>query len=531
MHNKTMNRRQFMRAGTGTAALTLSSEISAVDTDAGIASGAGRAHAQIDDVPVLIEDYQVIQRDSADKGACLIGISADEKDSNSHVRVVDEAGRIWMDEESRVQGGGPQGAHVAIENIPVGGPYTIELSRTIGRKQKAIIVFRKILVGDIWILAGQSNMFGIALAEEPLPALPYLNMLNNLMFDPNSHWCAGIPPIARVPDNLAPHEYKAQYPGITDAEIRQRIAVKAPCGGIGPEYFFARELYQAGSAVPVGVIPVALGAALAVWDPAKRDQNRCGFLYQQVMRAGGRVKGMLWYQGEQDAIFGDEQRTVTQPSLIYPTSTYAEQFRKFVEALRADFRNQDLVVITAQICRHHHGERSRYRFWEEIRETQRLISDQIPRVHTIPTIDLDLLDGLHLDYWSQKRLGRRMAYIALPYTGKGVAPRSEIKLKSVQFGNGLRPTIIVDFDGVTGRLRAPGRPTGFQLRSKTTGDDIDGIFKVDFDPERPARAVLHAYKLQKQDLQLVYAPGAVPYVNIVDENDMAIPAFGPVDVT
>ena len=77
-------------------------------------------------------------------------------------------------------------------------------------------------------------MFGIALAEEPLPALPYLNMLNNLMFDPNSHWSAGIPPIARVPDNLAPHEYKAQYPGITDAQIKQMIAVKAPSGGIGP---------------------------------------------------------------------------------------------------------------------------------------------------------------------------------------------------------------------------------------------------------------------------------------------------------
>jgi hypothetical protein len=66
-------------------------------------------------------------------------------------------------------------------------------------------------------------MFGIALAEESLPGLPFLNMLNNLMFDPNSHRCAGLPPVDRVPDNLAPHEYKAQYPGITDARNEIRL--------------------------------------------------------------------------------------------------------------------------------------------------------------------------------------------------------------------------------------------------------------------------------------------------------------------
>jgi hypothetical protein len=33
---------------------------------------------------------------------------------------------------------------------------------------KSLVIFRNILVGDIWILAGQSNMFGIALPEEPL---------------------------------------------------------------------------------------------------------------------------------------------------------------------------------------------------------------------------------------------------------------------------------------------------------------------------------------------------------------------------
>jgi sialate O-acetylesterase len=529
MQKVSMSRRQFMHAGAATAALGLNGELPGSNANPGVEANPARG-SDHESSAVLAEDFQVIQRQVDNTGSCVVSIPPDRNESNFHLHVVDEAGRIWMDQQVDVQHSNSSGPYVSIENIPVGGPYTLELSSRTGDKGPAII-FRRILVGDIWILAGQSNMYGIALAEEPLPALPYLNMLNNLMFEADSHWCAGIPPIARVPKRFAPFDLKTQYPGITDAQINQQLAASVPVGGIGPSYFFAQELYEQNSGVPIGVIPCALGAALAVWDPEKRSENRYGFLFQQVMRAGGRVKGMLWYQGEQDAIFGDEQKTVTKPSLIYPTSTYADQFKRLVEALRSDFRNPHLVVITAQICRHHHGEKSRYRFWEQIRETQRLIPGQIPQVHTIPTIDLDLVDGLHLDYWSQKRLGKRMAHLALPYVKGGVAPRSEIKLKSVRLGNTPKPSILVEYDGVTGRLRAPGRATGFQLRNKTTGEDLDGIFKVEFDPERPSTLILRAYQLEKQGLLLVYAPGAAPYVNIVDENDMAIPAFGPIEVS
>src|SRR5262249_3808237 len=148
------------------------------------------------------------------------------------------------------------------------------------------------------------------------------------------------------------------------------------------------------------------------------DNNRYGFLYHHVMRAGGRVKGMLWYQGEQDAIFGDQEKTVTKPSLIYPVSTYPAEFKNFVNSLRSDFENPGLVVVTAQICRHHNGKRERDRYWEQMREIQRTIPDQLTNVHVVPTVDLDVLDGLHLDYWSQKRLGHRMAYVALPHIKK-----------------------------------------------------------------------------------------------------------------
>ncbi len=39
-----------------------------------------------------------------------------------------------------------------------------------------------------------------------------------------------------------------------------------------------------------------------------------------IASAGG-VKGLLFFQGEQDAIFGDETQTVRKPSLIDPLRT------------------------------------------------------------------------------------------------------------------------------------------------------------------------------------------------------------------
>jgi len=123
------------------------------------------------------------------------------------------------------------------------------------------------------------------------------------------------------------------------------------------------------------------------------------------------------------------------------------------------------------------------------------------------------MDGLHLDYDSYKRLGHRMGWLALPYAKKGIAARSEIKLKSARWGN--NSTIEVEFEGVTGKLTAPGRATGFQLRSpqKKTGADEDWIFKVRFDPARPNVAILYVSGSADRKSSLYYGAGVAPFVN------------------
>ncbi len=477
---------------------------------------------------VLKEDFQVIQRDKEDKADCLVNIDALAKDAVEFIVRVTEGRKTALSVRAKRRPTSNGVATILVEGIPVGGPYTVSVQST--DTDESPLVFRNVLVGDIWVLGGQSNMYGLAQIEEDLPALPTVNLFDFTHIHRSGHWCPAKPPIHRIPDVFASGILKSQRPGITDEQVKQIIADKTAVGSTDCSYFFARRLV-AETGVPIGLIPCAIGGPLAIWDPDEREKNRYGFMHQHVMNTGGRVKGMLWYQGEQDAIFADETQTVAKPSPTNPYSTYGEEFKKFVEAMRHDFKNSEMPIILAQICRHHGGEKRRDTAWEALREIQRRIPDQIPHVHCVPTIDLDVMDGIHLDYESHKRLGKRMAYLALPYTKPGVKPRTAIRLKSIRpYTKTGRPALVVEFDGVTGRLRAGGKPTGFRLRMKESGDDLNWIYKVEFDPKTPNQLIVHLSRPPNPTVALIYGSGSTPFVNITDENDMPVPAFGPVDI-
>ena len=473
---------------------------------------------------VLTEDYQVLQRDAKERASCVVVVPKEVEGTTFVVTIEDQAGnKVRQTESTAIELEGARRG-VSVEDLEVGGPYTITITAK-DNPAATPVRFQRILVGDIWILGGQSNMFGIDRIKEELPELPYLNMLNVLHFQRDSHWCSGVPPIHRIPPSNAPFVIKRQHPEYSDAQVQSVLASNVPVGGIDCSYFFARKLHG-DSGVPIGLIPCAIGGALAIWDPQDRAKNRYGFLHHQVMRAGGRVKGMLFFQGEQDAIFGDKDQTETKPSLIGPVSKYGQQFKEFVESLRKDVQNPDMPVIFAQICRHHNSPEGRAWGWESVRDAQRRLPEYLPHSHCVPSIDLDVIDGLHLDYDSLKRMGERMARLALQYSKHGVPPRSEIRVESVTAVKSPLPRIAVKFSGVTGRLRAPGRPTGFVFK-KSTGEALDSIFKVELDPARPDSVILWTTGAPS-DVALYYGAGTAPYVNIVDDDDMPLPAFGPI---
>lgn len=483
----------------------------------------GAACAQV----VLKEDHQVLQRDERDFGACRILIANATAGEEFRVHVLGPDGATVMDRKIKAEAQRATGAAVSLGQIPTGGPYVVEISPVEKRSDDAEkLTFADILVGDLWVTGGQSNMFGAAPPEEDLQAIPGINLLDSKHTLLDAHWTPGKPPIHRVP------------------------ADKQYGGRIGPAFFFARRLFQE-SGVPIGLIPCAVGGSLAIWDPEHRAENRYAFMEHHVKSAGGRIRGLIWCQGEQDAIFGNPQTTLTKPSLIYPTSTYGAEFKTFVEAMRRDFGDDRTPVIFTQISRQHYapyyavtgyedqhveekqasGEMVGGVGWERIREEQRLAAERIPDTRMVPTIDVDQMDGLHTDYKSQQRVGEQMAWLALPYVKSGVEPREGIQLKSVRWGE-TPSTILVEFEHVSGKLLAAGRPTGFELRArrKATGEGELWIYQCEFDSARPNVVILHVSGGAPRDGRLYYGPGAAPYVNIVDENGMSLPAFGPVDI-
>jgi sialate O-acetylesterase len=271
------------------------------------------------------------------------------------------------------------------------------------------------------------------------------------------------------------------------------------------------------------------GSSLAQWDPAglaKGNETLYGFMVERIRLAGGRVRGLLWFQGESDAGNPDQ---VAHP-------VYEKQFEQFIAALRRDLNAPQLPILMAQIGRFI-GYDGRYakkgtldRSYEIVREAQRQVAGKTADVRLVSTIDLGHFDIIHLSREAQERLGKRLAFVALPYVRQGVAPRQGIELAGARFTDAQRTRVEVEFRNVNGRLRAAGEPHGFELRDKQTGEELDWVFAVELSPAAPATAVLKFDVPLRPGLELIYAPRANSYANLVDEQDLAVPAFGPVAI-
>ncbi|MBD2860748.1 sialate O-acetylesterase [Paenibacillus oceani] len=145
---------------------------------------------------------------------------------------------------------------------------------------------------DLFLLIGQSNMAGREALDgirEPDPRIVSLNA--------KREWAPAIEPI---------HFDK---PGIA---------------GVGPGLEFARTLMERGASNAIGLIPCAVGGTkIEHW-------VRGGDLYEHAMERAdfamqsGQLKGILWHQGENDAMDADD----------------AVPYRKRFEAMIRDMRER-----------------------------------------------------------------------------------------------------------------------------------------------------------------------------------------------
>ena len=277
------------------------------------------------------------------------------------------------------------------------------------------IILANILVGDVWLCSGQSNM------EYPLD------------YRLKKYAAPAKGPDLAMAELEKPKSENIRY--VLAEKQKDTVDIKT-AGWITPDnrevlggvsaaaYFFAKEVSEKTN-IPIGIISTSWGGtAIEEWTPAWVYEQSLFFAGQidlKENKINGRiagtkfrsmiqpivpfaVKGMLWYQGETNCM--------TEDQAVYP-----EKVRLMVELYRSLFRNPKMPFYFVQISPYLYSKRTS----DPKKHTEELLPGfwkaqekclSIPNTGMVVTTDLvDKLSDIHPSYkWE---VGRRLALIAL----------------------------------------------------------------------------------------------------------------------
>jgi sialate O-acetylesterase len=296
-----------------------------------------------------------------------------------------------------------------------------------------------------------------------------------------------------------------------------------PIGGVGPGIYFARNIFEQ-TGKKVALIPCGIGGTtMEQWSPKRvpgGDSSLYGAMINRIKASGGKLKGVIWFQGESEAMSGK-------------TETYENDLLYLIDRIRADTGYKELPVIVVQIgCFNIHNP-AMDKGYESVRDIQRNIYKKRSNLSVVSCLDLPLDDWAHISTEGQKRLGKRISEIALTevYNKKGHA--GQIDLESIKMCkdsiNGSN-YLLVHFSGICEKLQCAGKPGTFELRVNGSATYEFVVAKAIPDQDDPAGIRLYLSGVPVNNAQLVFGPGTNPYVNLTDNFDNGIPAFGPVDI-
>jgi sialate O-acetylesterase len=470
---------------------------------------------QAQDVKITtgVVEHQVFQRNTGERADLKFSGSADRKINGKYIeaRVTQKGAPVsgfdWTP-MSKAKSGQWTGE---IKGLPTGGPYALEV-RVTGTPDA--IVVKDVLVGDLWVLAGQSNMAGNGNLVDVTPPTPLVHS-----FDMADNWGVAREPLHNLPGAADPVHWPKNTNGERERLVGEKLAQynARRKKGAGLGLSFAEEMLRR-TGVPVGLIPCAHGGtSMSQWDPALKDKggdSLYGSMFRRVEAAGGKVKGLLWYQGESDANPKD-------------WSEFLRKFEGFVASGRKDFNQPDLPFYDVQIGRH--VSNTNVTEWNLVQEMQRK-AESIPHTGMVASVDLPLDDPIHISTAGQQRLGHRLANLATHDLFPNVKENADTKRGprpvSAKFQDGV---VRVTFDNVNGRLLSDGRIGGFSIRARA-GESAPVLYKAIIDPENPNIVDLYISPKLPESAVLWYGVGKNPYCNLRDTADMAAPGFGPMAI-
>jgi hypothetical protein len=171
---------------------------------------------------------------------------------------------------------------------------------------------------DVYLLTGQSNMSGRGLVEELTAeervADPAIQLYGN----------DGVTRVA-----LDPLDDPKDQVDAVSGDVQ---------AAVGPGLFFARTL-RGLNGRPILLVPCAKGgSSIGQWKPGGGRDTLYGSCLARARQVGGKVRGILWYQGESDAGRADA------------ADGWRASFGALIDQFRADLGGKRLPIVLVQLA-------------------------------------------------------------------------------------------------------------------------------------------------------------------------------------
>jgi sialate O-acetylesterase len=423
-------------------------------------------------MPAIFADHMVLQRDNE---IPIWGMALPNDDIkiqiDNHVKetIVKKDG-TWM---------------VHIGPLDAGGPYLLTISGRITGQ----ISFTDVMVGDVWVCAGQSNM-----------AFPLFKDQDGEM----ESCKADIPEFRQFRCEIPYHVNMKPLQLPTSDWRKCAKPESSQFSAVG--YYFGREIYNK-ERIPIGIIVMALGdllcesfidpdfikkmpklnilmeeweQKLAIAKDTYQNKYFPGLFYNGMVKPviPYAIRGAVWYQGESNALPKRSKRDIFQRTIEY---------RDLLPALIQNWREawgiEQLPFYFVQLPNYHDEKMNLH--WAELRDAQ---------LHTFKTVSCtgmavtaDIGDSNQLHPTNKKDVGKRLANWALSREyGYDIMPSGPVyREMTIE-----REKVVLHFDYIDGGLVAlDGKPlTEFEIADNrgefiAANADIVGNNVVVYHPE------------------------------------------------
>jgi sialate O-acetylesterase len=402
---------------------------------------------------------------------------------------------------------------VKLGKLKAGGPDELKVTGN------NLITLRDVLVGEVWIASGQSNMewpmrasatpmYDIQTANNPhlrLYTVPKLKA-NEPVKNVNSEWKQ------TAPTTVSNFSAVAYYFGL---KLQKDLGVPVGLihtswGGSPAEVWMREEILAANPGYKRDILDAypeqvkRVEAAVAQWEKEQAEaksegkpftRRRPGLGWKPSELYNGMIaplipyaiKGAIWYQGESNAGRAHQYRTLL-PDMV--------------SNWRADWDQGDFPFLQVQLApfmaiKDEPAEST----WAELREAQILATKVLPKVAAVVTTDVGDPKDIH-PVW-KKPVGERLALAA-----RGIAYGEDLVWTGPQYRSmkvkGDR--IVVSFDNVGEGIG------GVQIYSSTKvpGAENPDVITIKYNPEKGwFNAPLVGFAIAGEDRKFVWAKAVV----------------------